>query len=134
MAAVRHLGFSKMRNFNCLSGGGGQYVSACQISSKSVKWLLRYRDFSICKMAAVRHLGFSKMRNFNGRSGAGCPYASACQISSKSVKRLLRYGDFSIFQDGGRPQSWICYVHLWTTHQGHWWSLLLCKVWLESVQ
>jgi len=25
---------------------------------------------------------------------------------------------FSIFQDGGRPPSWICYVCVHTTHEG----------------
>jgi len=32
----RHLGFSKIRNFNDLSPTGGQYASHCQISSKLV--------------------------------------------------------------------------------------------------
>jgi len=26
---------------------------------------------------------------------------------------------FRFLQDGGRPPSWICYVHVWTTHEGH---------------
>jgi len=26
---------------------------------------------------------------------------------------------FQFFQDGGRPPSWICYVCVWTTHEGH---------------
>ena len=26
---------------------------------------------------------------------------------------------FLFFQDGGRPPSWICYVRVWTTHEGH---------------
>jgi len=42
--------------------------------------------------------------------------ASACQILSKSVNRLQTYEDFSIFQDGGRPPSWICLGHISTTH------------------
>jgi len=29
------------------------------------------------------------------------------------------YGDFSIFQDGGRPPSWICNACAVTTHEGH---------------
>jgi len=29
------------------------------------------------------------------------------EILAKSLKTRLRYGDFSIFQDGGRPPSWI---------------------------
>jgi len=28
----------------------------------------------------------------------------------------MRYRDSSIFQNGGRPPSWIRYVHAWTTH------------------
>ena len=38
------------------------------------------------------------------------------QISSKSLKPLPRYGDFTIFQDGGRPPSWICYVCVCADH------------------
>jgi len=26
---------------------------------------------------------------------------------------------FRFFQNGGRPPSWICYVCVWTTHEGH---------------
>jgi len=26
---------------------------------------------------------------------------------------------FRFFQDGGRPPSWICDEHVWTTHEGH---------------
>ena len=29
------------------------------------------------------------------------------------VAKILR---FSIFQDGGRPPSWICLGHIWTTN------------------
>jgi len=32
----------------------------------------------------------------------------------KSVKRFLRFHNFSIFQDGGRPPSWICLGRIWT--------------------
>jgi len=54
-----------------------------------------------------RHLGFWKFQIFNGWDAQDGRTASACQILSKSLKPLLRYGDFSIFQDGGRPPSWI---------------------------
>jgi len=36
-----------------------QICGIMQISLTSVKWFLRYHDFSIFKMAAVCHLGFS---------------------------------------------------------------------------
>jgi len=65
----RHLEFSKIRNFNDLSAVGGQYASSSQISSKSVKRLQGYGDFTGLKMAAVRHLGFVKFEFFNGPSG-----------------------------------------------------------------
>ena len=44
MAAVRHRGFSKVRNFNW-SGSEGQYASSCQMLCRSVKPLPRYRNF-----------------------------------------------------------------------------------------
>jgi len=66
----RHLVFClKIPNFNGVSPVGGQSVSSCQISSKSVKRLRRYGDLTVFQMAAVRHLGFWKFRFFNGLDG-----------------------------------------------------------------
>ena len=45
MAAVRHLGFLKVGNFNCPHPSGGQNASSCQIMCKSVQALRRYRRF-----------------------------------------------------------------------------------------
>jgi len=28
-------------------------------------------------------------------------------------------GDLSIFQNGGRPPSWICFARVWTIHEEH---------------
>ena len=57
----RHLVFWKMQNFNGLSHVAGKFASPCQISSKSVKWLLRCDNLTVFfKMVAVRHLGFWK--------------------------------------------------------------------------
>jgi len=64
----RHLGFSKIRNFNGQSAVVGQYASFCQISSKSVKQLQRYGDLTVFKMAAACHPGFVKFEYFKGRS------------------------------------------------------------------
>jgi len=74
---------------------------ACRRGAMSCQWMLAF------------------LFNFNGRNAQDGSTASPCQISSKSVKPGLRYGDFSIFQDGGRPPSWICYVHVRTTHEEH---------------
>jgi len=60
-----------------------------------------------------------KFQTFNGRTALEGRSASPCQIWSKSVKTRRRYGDFSIFQHGGRPPSWICYVCVRTTYKGY---------------
>ena len=64
MAAVRHLGFVKVGNFNCPYPSEGQNASSCQISRRSVKPFWRYGRFKIFKMAVVRHLEFLKVGNF----------------------------------------------------------------------
>ena len=33
---------------------------------------------------------------------------------------------FSIFQDGGRPPSWICFTPVWTTHEVYFGGLCHC--------
>jgi len=33
---------------------------------------------------------------------------------------------FSIFQDGGRPPSWICYTPVWTIHEVYFGDLCHC--------
>ena len=45
MAAVRHLGFSKVSNFNSPHPSGGQNASPCQILCRSVMALQRYGRF-----------------------------------------------------------------------------------------
>ena len=62
-AAVRHLGFLKVENFNCPYHSESQNALHCQILCRSVEPLQRYGRFRFFKMAAVRHLGFIK----NGR-------------------------------------------------------------------
>jgi len=74
-------------------------------------------NFPFFKMAVVRHLGFLKVGNFNFRSASESQFASSCQISRRSVEPFRRYGLFSIFQDGGRPPSWICFAPVGTTHE-----------------
>jgi len=58
IAAVHHFGFSNFGNFKGWLAVGVPYASPCQMSSKSVKLLKRYGDFSIFfQMHAVHHLG-----------------------------------------------------------------------------
>ena len=100
MAAVCHLGFSKVGNFNFRSQSEAQYASPYQISRQSVEPLWRLGRFSIFQDGGVRHLGFLKVRNFTWESNRDGLYVSPCQILCRSVKLLRTYGQFSIFQDG----------------------------------
>jgi len=66
MAAVRHIGFLKVGNFNSWSGSKAQYESPCQISQRSVKPFRRYGDFSIFQdggrspyWICCRHIGIT---------------------------------------------------------------------------
>jgi len=47
MAAVHHLEFLKIYNFNGQQGYDGEHASLCKISWQSVKPLPGYGDFSI---------------------------------------------------------------------------------------
>ena len=49
MAAVLHLGFSKVGIFNCPYPSEGQNASSCQITRRSIKPFRRYGRFSIFK-------------------------------------------------------------------------------------
>ena len=64
-------------------------------------------DFRFFEMAVAAILDFGNFKFFNGCDAQEGRSASPCQILAKSLKTRLRYGDFSIFQDGGRPLSWI---------------------------
>ena len=107
MAAVRHLLFLKVGNFNYPYPSDGQYASSCQIPCRRSNHWGDLAVFRFFKIAAVRHVGSLKVLNFN------CPYPSESQSASpsqtlcRSVKPLRRYCRYFIFQNGGRPPSWI---------------------------
>ena len=94
MAAVTNLGFVKVGNFKCRTCSEGQIP--CQISCRSVKPLLRYRDFGIFQDGDRWNLVFLKFQICNGRNGQEDRTASPWYISSKSLKQRPRYGEFSI--------------------------------------
>jgi len=54
-----------------------------------------------------RHFEFLKFQFLVKRLQSGSPFAVVCRTSSKSDDFSLRYGDLTIFQNGGRPPSWI---------------------------
>jgi len=64
MAAIRHLGFLKIQNFNGRQDYEGEHAS-------SVKPLPRYSNFLFFKMAAVRHRRFLNFQNFNSQHIGG---------------------------------------------------------------
>jgi len=70
------------------------------------------------QVVKVRHLGFLKYLNFIGWRNLETRDASLCQILSKLVNPLRKYHIFDC-QDGGRPPSWICLGHIWTTLEGY---------------
>ena len=103
MAAVRHLRFLKVRNFNCPYPSESQCASTSQISCRSVEPLPRYGRFSIFKMAAVRHLRLSKLANFNcfiPLRGLKCVILPNFMQNGQTVAEIWPFFDF---QDGGHP-------------------------------
>jgi len=64
-------------------------------------------DFSICENLMVVRVKRDELRHH----------------AKFRSDRFNCWGDmaiFQFFQDGGRPPSWICYAHVWTTHEGSW--------------
>jgi len=55
-----------------------------------------------------------------------------CVLIVQTVAEIWR---FIFFRNGGRPQSWMSYVDVWTTNDDlYWWYLSVSKIWLESMQ
>jgi len=94
-----HLAFLNSGNFNGQCGPESWVASMCHKSQKLIKRLYRY---------------FHSSRWWPEVSDA-----LHCRISWKLVKQLWRYCDFSSFQDGDRPQFWICFPRCWTTHDAY---------------
>ena len=77
MAAARHLGFSKVGNFNFRFYSETQYAPSNQILRRSVEPFRRYGRFSIFQDGCRRHLGFWKFQIFNGFDAQEGQIASA---------------------------------------------------------
>ena len=97
-----------------------QYASPSQIPCRSIEHVAEtnsrfsiFQDGERFQDGGVRHLGFAKVENFNRWTCSKGQYASTCQISCRSRGPLRRF----IFQDGGRPQSWICFTCIRTTNE-----------------
>ena len=61
-------------------------------------------NFKFFKMAAAAILDFQNFKFLT---------------AGKSVEPLTKYGDFRLFQDNGRPPSWICNAYVGTNHEWH---------------
>ena len=97
MAAVRHLGFSKVGNFNFRSHSEAQYVSPYQISRRLVKQFRRYGRFSIFQDGGRRHFGFLKFQNFKRlkRSrGSNCVCMQNFVEIAQTAAEIWRFLDF----------------------------------------
>jgi len=78
-------------------------------------------------MAAIHHLEFLTTGICDCAYDTEDHFASLCKILliGQTVVEILRFFDFL---NGGRPPSWICYVHVWTTHDKYLVHLSLCRI------
>ena len=117
MVAVRHLGILKVGNFNCAyCPFEGQNASSYRILCRSVKQLRRYGLLQFSRWPPSSILDFKKFKILTAhalRRAKMHHYANFLQI----CQGVAEIWPFSIFQDGGRPQSWICYTRVWTTQE-----------------
>ena len=107
MAAVRHIEFSKVGNFNSRSGSGAHCASYAKFREDTLNRCGDMADFRFFNMAAAATLDFGNFKFLTVGTLKRVELRLRAKILSKSLKSGLRYGDFSIFHDGGRPTSWI---------------------------
>ena len=113
MATSAILDFWKIEYFDNLCGLEDQCVSLCKISSKSAKQFWRYCNFLIFKMAIVTVLNFPIFK-FWYITLLGVPMHHLAKFYQNQTNGC---GDitFNVFQNGGRPPSWIFLnLNFWT--------------------
>ena len=66
-----------------------------------------------------RHLGFLKFEIFKVRTAQMVKLRRRAKFGRNGSNHSRDMLIFRFFQDGGRPPSWICYVCVRTTHEGH---------------
>jgi len=93
-------------------------MSHCQIWSKLVKTRPIYDDFSIFQNGGCRHLGFFKFQILTVGRLKWAELRRRAKFGRNRSKCGRDMAIFRLFQDGSRPSSWICYVCVWTTHEG----------------
>jgi len=119
---------------NCRTAEEGRTASPCQIWSKSVKPRPKYGDFSIFQDGGRRHLGFL---NFKLLTVGQLWRVEVRRRAKFGQNRSKRGGDMAIFRffnmAAVRHLGFVMCVFGPPT-KGIWWSLSLCKIWLESMQ
>jgi len=84
---------------------------------------------SIFQNGGRRHLAFLKFHNFNSQKGHGVKLR---QVTTFCVDCSKRYWDMASFRFFPR---WRTVVRVFESPtKGIWWSLSLCKIWMESIQ
>ena len=61
------------------------------------------------KMAAAAILDFQKFKFLPADTLERPNLRTPVKFHQDTAHPLLRYGEYSIFEDGGRPPSWICF-------------------------
>jgi len=121
MMAIRHLGFVKVRNFNCRYGSEGQYASQRQILCRAVKPLRKMAYFLFTRWQPSASFDFKSWKFYSpsrfGRLERQC--ASSCQISCRSVKKPSSHMAMAIFpffkMAAVRHIGFV--LRVWTTHE-----------------
>jgi len=114
----------------------GAVRGICSLNLKTFfHWNVQRRGKHSLTFRVRPYIGFVNFRNFNGENAREDQTASPCQMSWRSAKVLRRYGDFFYFSNMAavRHLGFVLSV-FGPSMKGVWWSLSLCKIWLESVQ
>ena len=123
----------RILHFNDPNGQEGRTASMCQILSKSIK-PRRYVSFRFFKMAAAAILDFWNFKFFTGGTVKRIELHHSAKLRQNHSNRGwdITIFDFSkmaavrhlgfVMRVWGPPTNCI------------WWSLSLCKMWLESMQ
>jgi len=134
IATCCQLGFLNSRNLNGRQCPKGWDTSPCKIFSKSIKQLLRYCDFLTFQEGGWPTSWICKFWKFLRPTrcrGARCINMPNFIKTGQMVAEILRFIYFSrwrqsailhVFYISGSPMKYI------------WWSVLVCKIWLECMQ
>jgi len=103
------------------------------MSSRSVKPLRRYVDFSIFQDGGRRHVGFLKCRNFTIRTvkRVKMPHGANIRGNRSNLAEIWRF--FNYFKTAAVRHLGSAMHVFGPPMNGIWWSLSLRKIWLESI-